>query len=363
MEVQYNGSFSDSIGKLIAANHSSPLYGDETKFSELKQNAISEISECILEMRNTNAPDNFKTVLAKAGALRHNIAVTTGIAEAALFGAERDSGTFMSTLLSTEKYQPANQKIKELVLDCLALLPDKTKTRRKTLADSRYTFKLLKENDLLFASPLAMLEKMMTGKHNEADESNFAMNHLIDYKQKTLPLIYTLEGKNISKSEIIKDQNFYIFQGRIELKTNNEWRTLTRHYTVLKTHNNGEIDLEHFKLHGIIALLHTSYLEIKLHNEPMANLFNQILNAPSELLLREFEYRLYHICHFQRGSAATSEIILEALKAVHIPEYILKTDLDAFSQPLLTSYLKGYPPLYHYINTDTILQSIINQII
>jgi hypothetical protein len=340
----YNGSFSDSIGKLITATHSKPLYGDETKFPALKQNAIAEVSELISEMRNTNDPANFKIVLAKAAELRQQMAFATESDEANLFGAERTSGTFMSTLLSTEKYQETNQKIKALILDCIALLPDKTKTRRKFLGDSRYTFKLLKENDLLFASPFAMLEKMKSGKHNEADESNFAMDHLIDYKQKTLPLIYSLEGKSISKADIIKDQNLYIFMGRIELKTNNEWRTLTRHYTVLKTNNKGEIDIPYFKLHGIVALLHTSYLDITLHNQPMASLFTQILNAPSDqltTLMREFEYRLHHICYFQRGSATTSEIILEALRTVIHPQYVLKGDLEAFAEPFLTSYLKA----------------------
>lgn len=339
----YNGSFSDSIGRLITATHIKSMYGDETKFPVLKHNAILEVSEIISGMRHHAVQDNFKIILRKAATLRHNIAIATESDEAELFGVERTSGDYMSTLLSTEKYQETNQKIKILIQDCIALLPDKTMTRRKVLGDSRYTFKLLKENDLLFASPFALLEKMMKGKHNEADEFVFAMDHLIDHKKKTLPLIYSLEGKKIDKGDILRDQNMYVFVGKMELKTNNEWRTLTRHYTVLKTDKKGEIDINHFKLHGIVALLHTSYQDIKLHNEPMAHLFNQILNAPSDQLtplMREFEYRLHHICYFQRGSATASEIILEALKSTIHPRYQLKGDLEAFAEPLLSSYLK-----------------------
>lgn len=339
----YNGSLSDSIGPLITSFKPKSIYGDETKFAELKQAAISELREMILGMTNTHDPDNFKKILAKARELRGNMALATGTDEAELFGAPRISGDYMSTLLSTERYQETNQKIKELVLSCLELLPDKTKTRRKFTENSRYTFKLLKENDLLFVSPFAMFEKMMNGKHNEADESSFAMDHLIDYKQKTLPLLYTLEGKTFNKTDIAQDQNMYVFVGRIELKTDNEWRTLTRHFTVLKCNDEGEIDVDHFKLHGIVALLHTNYRDIKLHDTPMARLFNQILNSPSNLteLMREFEYRQHHICYFIRGSATTTELILEALKSALQPQYPLKTDLEALQEPFLATYLKG----------------------
>lgn len=339
----YNGSLSDSLGPLINSFKTASIYGDETKFPELKQKAISEISDLISEMKNTGNPENFKTVLARTGQLRKEMAFATESADAEQYGDERISGDYMSTLLSTEKYKVANTKIKELVLDSLKLMPDKTKTRRKTIDNSRYTFKLLKENDLLFVSPFATFTKMMTGKHNEADESMFAMSHLIDHKEKTLPLLNLLEGKNISKADIIKDQNLYVFLGRIELKTNNEWRTLTRHVTVLKCDNNGEIDIENFKLHGIVALLHTSYKDFIFHTVPMASLFNQILNSPSEnlnTLMREFEYRLHHICYFPRGSATCSEIILEALKSVIHPQYILIGNLETLAEPFLSSYIK-----------------------
>lgn len=129
---------------------------------------------------------------------------------------------------------------------------------------------------------------------------------------------------------------------------------------MLKTDENGEIDIENFKSHGLVELLHTSYLDIPLHDQPMEGLFNQILNASSEHLLREFEYRLYHICHFIRGSATCSEIILEALKATIHPQYTLKTDLNAFSEPFLSSYLKGSRALdlkqqYPSVKTSTLL--------
>ncbi len=342
MEPVFNGSLSDSLGKVL---NTTSIYGNDQKFDELKKKAIHEMCEFISELRYREDPDNFKKMLAKAGALRNNIAYTTETEGSELFGDERTSGDFMSTLLSTEAYKETNNTIKELILDCLALMPDKTKTRRKTLDNSRYTFKLLKENTLLFEDPFAMFQKMMSGKHNDTDESNFAMNHLIEHKQKTLPLLYALQGKKISKADITKDQNMYIFVGRVELQTDNEWRTLTRHVTVLKHDSNGEIDIDDFKSHGIVALLHTSYRDIPLHQKPMSILCNKILSfqTPSDqldALIREFEYRLHQITYYRRGSAACYEIILEAIKITIHPAYTLKGNLKALANPYFSTYLK-----------------------
>lgn len=351
-QAYFNGSLSDSLGLILKSKNSPPIYGDVTNFQELKQKAILELSEMLLEMRTcekvsvNNDCNNFKKVLTKAGELRRKIAFAAEAPDAEEYGVIRTSGEYMSTLLSTETYKETNLIIKNLVLHNLPFIKDKEKAMCSATSNSRYTFKLQKECKLMLQDPLKLFSATFDGNHNWADENMFAMQHIITHKNSILPLLYSLQNKKISKAEILADENMYVFSGRIEHKIEGKWRTLTRHFTIINCDENGEIgerEINDFQLHGIVDLLHTSYKDFQYHEDSMAQLFNQILNhaTTGEKLtsaMSELEYRLHHLAYFRRGSAATNEIILEAIKLTFNLPYTLKGNLKALGEPYLSKY-------------------------
>jgi len=359
LDAQFSSlSLCESLPRLLDARDNKSTYGKEELFEGLKQEAVAELSDLLIKLRQNPGrdPNHYMEFLKKAGELRNRMAVKTETSEAELFGSLRHEHNMISPLYAV-RYKEVNEKIKQLILKCLKNIKNKEKGVRETRGVSRYTFRLETEEQCLLKN-LAPIEKMQqtakcredylsTGLHNRIDEVVYKLMVIDEYRSKIKPLEDVLTGLNEPANSIF-DKNIYVYSGVIELEVNKEWRTLTRHYTVISCDNKGIISQEHinrFKANGFVSLLHTSHEDFNFHAEPIAQLFDKIVDreTPKEQLyslIRDFEYRLHHICYFKRGSAAINEMVLEAIQKVICPDYKIKGNLEALAEPFISLFMK-----------------------
>lgn len=327
-----------------------PLYNNPELFEKLKKEAINELAAQLLDMRkqfDAKAVDhctNFNTILNKAAKLRREIAIKTETPDAEDFGTPRDElcpTAYMSTTLYAHKYKEINKKIKQLILDSFPKIKNRDKGICITEGISRYTFRLSSDD------PLKVMELGLSQKdYNRKHEMFFSMMAVDEYKREIKPILNKIKKLPKDPLSIFGDKNICIYSGRIEILTNGEWRTLTRHFAIFNCNDKGEITEENiadFKSHGFVNLFHTNHEDFKFHNPSIAELFNKIINQNTAVeernkAFREFEYRFHHMAHHKRGGQFIPESVIKALTAL-CPDYKIKGHLEALAEPFFTRYL------------------------
>lgn len=341
-------------------------YGDSNLFPELQAKAVDELAQMLTKMKGNrkDIQKNYREFLKKAAELRGDIAVKTGTPDAEKFGVVRKPNNGMEcfdTYLYAPNYAKTNEKIKKWILLYISKLEKGSLSDRAMLGDSRYVIKLTRMKFDLDArlKVLNTWERQLgnksfveSEKKNDLNENMFAEMVSDEYCKKQRVLLNRFHATKkwpILPVIDLYDPNTYVYCGRIEQKINGEWRVFTRHFAMIRCQPDGTIapeNLEHFKLNGFATLLHTNPEDFRHHDVPMAQLLDKFLDdkTPSEELpnlIRDFEYRLHHICYLMRGSAAMNETMIEAIKKACCPQYNAKGNLEALAQPFLTNYLKG----------------------
>lgn len=343
-------------------NDSRSKYGRTELFPALKEKAVLELASMLVSMKNDRSHihmgdrTNYRAILKRAATLRRDIATQTASNDIEKFGVMRgtkdsDIGQ-LYTHLYAASYKQINKRIKDLAVECIQRITNKKKGMRITKGCSRYTFRLrreIDEIDKLLADPRKLAlgtNKLSTPEENaDIQEALFASAAMTtQFQEYVLPCLYVAKGNNSEPSPF--SHPIYVYTGRIEMKIGNEWRVLTRHMAVIESDWEGNITAQHiadFSAHLFTSLLHAPAEDFVHHEASMAHLFNSILSdsTPRDqlpCLIREFEYRLHHLCYFQRGSAAINEMILEAIQKVCCPEYVIKGNLEALAQPFFSDF-------------------------
>ncbi len=362
---KYCTTFLDTIYQEEAKQKAAaPLYGNSGLYPDLKRSAIATLSATVKQMRRVFRDSElddmtyYEAVLGQAGRLRGEIASKTGTPNQELFGVSREGMAPVQnllTFLTNDTYKETNKKVKEVILTHLPQVKEWNKWYSVENGDSRYTFQVAEDNfeleeykkqktdpAVFNPAPKAVLE---SGAYVDPRERVYISDALHIYKFKTRTNFENFKGLPNTRY-ILRDPNVSVFVGRVELKINGKWRILTRHVATLQSGKFGKVDVAHFRLNGTATLIHLHQQEFFLHEPSNARLFNRILDLRTkeeELnpLIRALEYRLHHLCKFQRGSAAGNEIILEAVKNEISPTYTLKGNLEALAEPYLPNYLNG----------------------
>lgn len=347
----------NSVLDLIALEKESDshTYGDGEKFKILKGEAVRELSATLEGMRDGNL-NHFRTILDQAAKLRGHIARETGTKNPELFGSCRDRerdgavGEYFCTELWHRHYGTANENIKELIIDHLRYIKEKDHAYRVTKKDdqTRYSIKLISKTIMSAITDNAAFGMVLgqSDDHNGLIEQMLLEETGLEYLAKFKELVEIFKKQRNQTIHHSQDK-FYLFLGRMQIKGDGgQWLPTTRHITVIPCDDAGEItanNLDDFRKHFFVQLIHTAHQDFHLHDKTMCDLFTKILDrgtSKEELpkVIREFEYRLHQLCYFKRGSAAINEMILEAIRDTICPEYVLKGNLEALAEPYLCKY-------------------------
>lgn len=312
-----------------------PLYGDQevykakqAKYQLFLNNLLKECPEV-----------PFKKFLNCAAMMRGRVVIKTKSENFHKFGVLRTDPYLGEqctwTHLLPKRYSKYNSKLKELLSQRMDIL-----IKRDTLSFCNGTPK--SKYQISIITPEKLEELYQTAQKQprsieEAAESNIQID-----------LLNCLLGiREFIKPKMDEDtiRKICFIVGTIKLNIDGNWVVLTRHASWFIPEEAGKVsnlDKEHFHKHAWVTLIHTPRITIDLLLDKVTNLWNEAIQSSTDnatcTKLNEIEYLMYHVMPYCRGSAAITELVLQAFTHYKQQDYKPKCDLEALSQPYIEYY-------------------------
>ncbi len=333
------------------------LYGPQDLFKSWKLTCIKNITHSLQKLRKCDFKTCLYPTLLAIGQERNKIAALMQTSHHEKFGLFRNDDLCVSrwreyttqTHLLPCRYREFNQKMRSLFFLFMPLFQYNVDKCCFETDFSQYTIEKIDQTRL--KSLIERARKPLTLRDNV---DRVSQNHLIELLNvlggvHDMVRNLKLPGFDLPQFPQIGDIQFLV--GTIKNKIEGEWQLLTRHITWIKQSHSGPVEdeaIDYFKRYGFATLCHTPRSSIRhLIDKHLEGLTKQLIQKSYEDSkefkrdLAVWEYRMFHVMPFLRGSTNSIEILRESICNLLEKELPTTTDEDAFIQPFLETYIKG----------------------